>query len=212
MIPYETWRTDVFGQGPGTDPVMAELPQDTYDIPDEIALDYIDRALVDPDIHTLFTKEQIGIGLQTLYDNSCSDFPFAYIQVADESRKVRAITNLSHLYSNFFERYCTSPVNRVGYDLEEGAIGYLCYMLWDIFVLYPGSGTKAMAQATVDVMKQALDSRNDQCVVSAIHGLGHWAEDLPAAVDVLDNWLVDPSTPNTAIREYARLAKTGCIQ
>lgn len=209
---YEQWRKDIFGKAPGSDPVTVGLLEDTYRLSKDTVLDYIDRALVDPDIHRLFTKEQIGIGLQIIYSNACSDFPFAYIEAGDEHRRVEAISNLSFLYANFFERYCNAPVSHVGNYMADGAIGYLCYMLWDIFVLYPGNSTQAMIDAAVEVMRNAMKSKNDNCLVSAIHGLGHWADDVPSAIEVLEDWLRHPSTNNESVRHYAEQARKGCIQ
>lgn len=42
-----------------------------------------------------------------------------------------------------------------------------------------------------------LDFGTDQCIVSAIHGLGHWAGEIPAAADLLETSLVDTSKPQT---------------
>jgi hypothetical protein len=212
MITYEQWRNDIFGQDPSSDPVTAELLEETYSVSKEEALDYIDQALTDPTIHTLFSKEQIGIGLNILYSNSCSDFPFSYIQGGDENRRVVAIRNLQYLYSKFFEKYCTFPVHRIGYDLDDGRIGFLCYMLWDIFVLYPGNATKSMIDAAVNVMRDGLKSTNDNCIVSVIHGLGHWASDVPSIRDDLGSWIRNPTTNNEAVLRYAAQAQTGCIQ
>lgn len=209
---YEEWRDQLFGNPADSDPVMLDLHEDMYSLTKEYSLDYIDRCLKDPDVHTLYTKDQIGVGLQIIYDNSCSDLPFCYIQAGAEARRIRAIGNLNFLYSNYFERYCTAPVKRVGYDLDDGRIGYLCYMLWDIFALWPGNASKSMINAAVAVMRNAINSTNDNCIVSAVHGLGHWVSDTLLARDVLDEWLRRPSSNNSAIQEYAEQAKTGCIQ
>lgn len=209
---YEKWRDDIFGQAPNADPMLVGLLQETYALPKDVALGFINRALIDPEIHRAYSKEQIGIGLQILYSNSYSDFPFCYISAGDEDKRVVAIKNLRFLYENFFERYCTAPVSRVRYGVDDGEIGSLCYMLWDIFVLHPHNASKEMVDAAVDVMKGALNSSNDNCIVSAIHGLGHWVRAVPSAVEVLENWLKSPTTQNIAVCEYAVQAKTGYIQ
>ena len=209
---YEQWREDLFGQPPDSDPVMVELRDETYALSKELQLDYIDRALLDPDIHTLFNKNQIGIGLQIIYSNSCSDIPFCYINDVEENRRITAFNNLRYLYTNYFEKYCISPVDRVGYNLEDGAIGYLCYMFWDIFPLYHGNATQKIVDAAVAVMQNAIKSKNDNCIVSGLHGLGHWASKTPPAIAAIETWLKMPSTNNPAVLEYARQAKTGCVQ
>lgn len=211
-IDYELWREDLFGQSPDTAPVDVELMPETNNLPVRITLDYIDRSLTDPEIHDLFTREQIAIGLQQFYCNSCSNIPFCYIEGSDEGRRVTAIQRMKYLYSNYFVRYCTSPVSDVGNDLGDGTFGYLCYMLWDIFVVCPGDSTDPMIAAAVGVMDAALKSANDQCIVSALHGLGHWVPDVPAARRAIHGWLRSPTTNNRAVINYAQEAKNGCIQ
>ena len=63
----------------------------------------------------------------------------------------------------------------------DDRINSICYMLWDIFVLSPTSAITAMVNASVEVMDDALRAKNEYCVVSAIHGLGHWVSGSDAA-------------------------------
>jgi len=148
-----------------------------------------------------------------IYENSCSNLVFCYIEGGDDARRVQGIRRLDLLYTNFFERYCQTPVDRVGYSFQpDGRIGYLCYMLWDVFVLYRGNASSAMCSAALDVMANVLKMKSDNCLVSAIHGLGHWAMDEPRAVQILEKWLLLPTTQNAEVIHYAHEAKTGCIQ
>ena len=209
---YHRWRDDVFGQPPGIGPGSVELLEETHAVQCREALDHIDRALIDPAIHDDFSKEQIGVGLNLIYSNCFSDYAFCYIDEGDESRTVLGIQNLRYLYDNFFQRYCTAPVENIGNEDSDGVMGYVCYMLWDIFVLYPGNITPKMVAAGLRVMEHAINSSNDNCVVSAIHGLGHWVDDAPPVAQILERWLRKPTSENMAVREYAKRATTGCIQ
>jgi len=196
---------------PGSDPVMCELSQEWYAVSRLEAFDHIDRSLVDQEIHTLFSKDQIGVGLQVIYCNTCSDLPLCYTEAGDDSRRIKGIGNLRHLYTNFFDRYCTSDVTSIGYDETDGPIGYVCYMFWDTFVLHPGNASPGMIAAAIDVMAHALATTNESCIVSAIHGLGHWVRGAPQAYEILESWLEEPTTHDRGIYEYARQATTGCI-
>jgi hypothetical protein len=209
---YVKWRDDIFGQPVGSDPVTLDLRPEMYSVTSDEHFDHIDQALSDPEIHVLFNADQIGIGLQLIYSNSCSNICFCYIEAGDEARRVSGIAKLVDLYSNYFDRYCLSAVGSIGNDHLDGGIGYLCYMLWDIFVLYPGNASPAMVSAALDVMSNALQMKNDNCIVSAIHGLGHWAFDAPRAPLILRQWLRKPTTTNHAVIAYANEATTGCIQ
>jgi hypothetical protein len=208
---YPTWRNDIFGQPVGSDPVTLDLLPETCSVSTEENFDHVDRALSDPDIHDLFNPDQIGIGLQLIYSNCCSNICFCYLEAGDERRRLCGIENLNKLYSHFFDRYCFAPVGNIGNDHLYGGIGFLCYMFWDIFVLHPGSASVAMVSAALDVMTNALRMKNDNCIVSAIHGLGHWANDAPRAGQILRQWLRRPSTTNPVVIQYAHRALTGSI-
>jgi len=212
-VDYESWREAVFGQAPDCDPVTADLPSDAYTLDELTVLDYIDRALVDAEIHRRFDKAQIGIGLNILFSNSCSDYPFAYVGKVKVPRRVVAIDNLSALYDKYFERYCTEPMNEVGAG-GDGQMGFICYMFWDIFVLWPGSpgATDEIIAAGVGVMERALRSTNDNVLASAFHGLGHWRDELPAVAAIIRRWRAAPTTGNPAVIAYARSSEAGCIQ
>lgn len=208
---YEQWRKELFGLPPESDPVTHEHSDDFYAVPPHECFDYVNQVLVDPAVHSLFSKDQLGKGINTIYSNCCSDLPFLYTSECDEDRRVKGINNLVNLYRNYFDRHCTGDVTDIGNYQNDGPMGYICYMLWDVFVLYPGNATPAMISAAICVMRAALRSRNDNSLVSAIHGLGHWAFDVPEAVTTLKHWLQKPTTDNPVVLRYARTATSGMI-
>ncbi|MCC9642250.1 hypothetical protein LOC71_08185 [Rhodopirellula sp. JC740] len=208
---YEQWQNELFGLPPESDPVMHEHSEDFYAVPPDVAFDYVDRVLRDLDVHSRFSKDQLDKGINTIYSNCCSDLPFLYTTECDEIRRIKGINNLTNLYRNFFDRHCTSGVTGIGNEQSDGPMGFICYMLWDVFVLYPGNATPAMIDAAINVMHSALASSNDNSLVSAIHGLGHWAFHVPEAKTTLKHWLQRPTTGNPVVLEYARTAITGMI-
>lgn len=209
---YVNWRDDVFGQPAGSDPVMLDLLPETYAVTPNENFDHVDRALSDPEIHTLFSSEQIGIGLRLIYSIACSNICFCYTRADGEARRrVLGIQRLEGLYKNYFERYCLAPVQDIGNDHIDSGISYLCYMLWDIFILRPDNASPAMVSAALDVMSSAMQLENDNCIVSAIHGLGHWVTDVPHASEILWQWIHAPTTKNPIVLAYAEQAKTGYI-
>lgn len=208
---YDKWRNELFGQPPDSDPVSLELSSEFFAVLPNRMFDFVDHMLVDRETHALFSKEQIGNAIHLIYSNSCSNLPFLYTTECDHDRRVEGIRNLIHLYQNYFERYCTAPVASIGND-TDGNIGYICYMFWDVFVLHPGNASQVMKSAAIGVMRTALESRNDNCLASAIHGLGHWALDVREASVVLNQWLRRPTTANARIVQYAHAATSGMIQ
>ncbi|WP_404304935.1 hypothetical protein [Neorhodopirellula lusitana] len=208
---YEQWRNELFGLPHKADPVTHEHSEDFYAVPPNNAFDYVDQVLLDTDVHSQFSKDQLGKGINTIYSNCCSDLPFLYTTECDETRRIRGINNLVNLYRNFFDRHCTADVTDIGNDQSDGSMGYICYMLWDVFVLYPGNATPAMIDAAIGAMRSALESSNDNSLASAIHGLGHWAFDVPEAATTLKHWLQKPTTDNPVVLQYARAVTTGTI-
>ncbi|HEY4262938.1 MAG TPA: hypothetical protein VGM98_22450 [Schlesneria sp.] len=206
-LDYVRWRNMIFGD------------RDTNAFDDEPVndgwLDHIDQMLIDPDVHRLYSKEQIGKPLNEIYNNALSDAPHLYLEVGDDERRIRAIGNMKHLYSNFFERYCEAPVVNVGNDCGDGDIGHICYMLWDVFVVCPANSSPGVISAGLAVMQHGIRSTNDNCIASAIHGLGHWAWEspgVPAAVGILREWLLQPTTSNDELLDYAEVASKTFIQ
>jgi hypothetical protein len=210
-LEYEQWRDELFGHPPDSDPMSLGRSEEFEDVTPTQAFDFVDRVLVDKEVHKLFTKQQLGIGIKTIYYNGCGDLPFLYTTECDEDRRVTGIGNLINLYRNFFERHCTASMVGIGGEKTDGQMGFICYMFWDVFVLYPGNATPKMRSAAICVMRSALDSHNDSCLASAIHGLGHWASDVPEAIIILNRWLEKPTTNNPGILNYARSATTGMI-
>lgn len=208
---YKQWRNELFNTPPDCEPATWDHTEYFCAVPPGDAFDFIDRALIDSEIHALYSKNQLGNGLRIIYANYCSDLPLLYISEGDEARRVLGITNLSYLYQKFFESYCVEPVTDIGRNMNGGPMGQICHMLWDIFVLCPETATPAMATAVINVMQKALASHNDNCLASAIHGLGHWALDAPEAVTVLQQWLKKPTTDNPVVIEYAKIATSGMI-
>jgi hypothetical protein len=203
-VEYVRWRKMLFGDR-DTNAFDDDPVNDTW-------FDHIDKLLIDPDVHRLYSKEQIGQVLNRIYYNTYGDDAAClYLNAGDEERRIRAINSMKYLYANFFERYCRSPVVHVGYGDEDGEIGHVCYMLWDVFILCPSNSSPRVTDAVLGVMEHGIRSLNDNCIASAIHGLGHWAWDpprVPAAVDILREWLLHPTTSNDELIDYAEHAMT----
>ncbi len=212
VVEYDRWRDELFGHPPDSDHFSLDRSDEFHDVEPDQAFDFIDRILLDTEVHQLFTQEQLGNGINTIYNHCYSSFPDLYTIECDEDRRMIGISNLINLYRNFFERYCTASVVGVGTTEADGSMGSICYMFWDIFILYPGNATPKMQLAAIGVMESVLKSCNESCLVSAIHGLGHWASGMPEAVLVLKLWLENPTTKNPGILNYARSAMTGMIQ
>ena len=209
---YEEWVQEVYAAPPGVDPTMYDLSHTATHLDELLLLDYMQRSFSDLSIVEQFSKEQIGVGLSLVFSNCCSDYPFVFIGPGHEAEKVRAIESIAAVYEHYFETLCVDPVHKIG-DAADGRMGFICYMLWDIFVLDPAVDgvSSAMLDAGLGVMGKALQSKNDNVLVSALHGLGHWGEDLPEAAALVRAWKKAPTTSNPCILEYADNAEDGYV-
>jgi len=89
-------------------------------------------------------------------------------------------------------------------------------MWWDIIPLCPPSSAHEPRTPLHDeilaVLAELLELPHDACRESALHGLGHWALNDPAAKTVIDGFLDRSEGLRPELLAYARTARTGCIQ
>lgn len=208
---YPTWRAAIFGQPEGSEAVSADLSFDIETMSADQSMDHVVKAMDDAQIHEQFTVSQIGIGIQLLFDNSCSNIVFAY-RDATEDKRIAGVRAIGSLYRNYFGKYCTEPVERVGYSFTPG-LGYMCYMLWDLFILRPDRMPQAMLGEVLRVLEAVLSGDNEQCQASALHGLGHWVSKTSEARRIIGHFITTPrERTSPVILAYASQAMTGCIQ
>lgn len=209
---YPTFLAEVFGQPEDSDPVARELSAAFYALPPAQALAYITRALADDHIHARYNRRQLGNGLSVLFENTCSNTVFCFLEGTTEDERVAGIRALRDLYRNFFARYCREPVDDIGNRFGD-RLDYLCYMFRDTFVVYPGNAPPRVIDAAIDVMAESLRSDCEACQVSALHGLGHWVAYRPDAKAVVERFLATaPKGMNPVVKRYAEEAGRGCVQ
>lgn len=204
---YTIWRDSLFNVSEGEDPVMYECGFNFNDLPSVETLSYLDRMFVDQEIHSNYSLDQISFALNVIYSSTCSDISYAYID--EEIEKTNSLFNLNLLYNNFFLRYCTNPFI-FGQD-SQNKMDYICFMLWDVFVVYPKAISKNEICACLQVMQQALNTSNEYVVMSALHGLGHWALYLEEHKYIIKNWQNAPTVSNPKILEYSEKAYEGSV-
>ena len=69
-----------------------------------------------------------------------------------------------------------------------------------------------LAAKDLDVMEAVLRLTNPACQESALHGLGHMAHRSDRALAIIDRFLANPAGQSPELLQYARAARTGCIQ
>lgn len=79
------------------------------------------------------------------------------------------------------------------------------------FTIDPPTGNP-VDSAFLASMRAILAIDHVACQESALHGLGHWHHDHPAAVEgIIDEFLERKSSFRGELREYADSARAGCV-
>ena len=126
----------------------------------------------------------------------------------------RALHAFVPLFRDVMAARCTPSLS---HRSEPGtALNSACYMWWDIVLLCPplhaGERREPLHDEVLAVLAELLEVPHDACRESALHGLGHWALNDPAATTVIDAFLDRSAGLRPELLEYARAARTGCIQ
>ena len=166
---------------------------------------------------TAFNDRQVNEGLNYLFNNACSEVPFALkdASVATGAR-FDAIRSIGMLYAECFAKRCTQTLSHLN-EPSSCPINNICYMLWDVSPLTYWEGNPegpAFHAAILELLESTLMSRHTACVESALHGLGHMQLYQPEQVDrIVSKWLSSGlSAVPSSLVPYARAARIGHVQ
>jgi len=89
-------------------------------------------------------------------------------------------------------------------------------MWWDAICLYGGMDhpdRDRINDAVLSVMEQTLTLKEEACLESALHGLGHWGQYTPEHVhQIIERFLVERFDISDRLRAYALQAMRGMVQ
>jgi hypothetical protein len=163
---------------------------------------------------TVYTDRQVSIGLQALLLCNFSDFAHAISgSTVSDQQRTDIIRSMLPLYRECLAKRCP-PV--LGHRSESAGnpLEFLTYMLWDVSPFdVMAHRAKGGTDTLVDVLAATLRVNNEACVESALHGLGHFPRSLRHRAEIeIDNWLAEGPAVRSELLDYARAARTGCIQ
>ncbi len=208
MMTYSAWRNVLFDQMPSDLDARHDVPE----VPLEIAIDFIDRALTDVEIHT-FKEEKIASAFNVIFNSCLSNYWHCYCQIPDEKRCVIAVGNLRYLYLNYFNRYCTTPYSSFSGQPPQypNAMTDLCYNFWDRFPLFPTADSRRpILDAVIDLFESLLLVPNEHIVSSIVETLCTWCRvcdqlEIDRVRTLLYDWRANPTTVTSE-------ATTDCIE
>ena len=176
-----------------------------------LALDAIGHCFENADYFINVTDPQrYAKGLLCIFSNSCSNLAFLFTKTnVGCPQKARVLSKLKFVFDNLFVKYCEREVREIG-SSNDRDLGFICYMLWDITPIYPTNIDSDVLEECVKIMKYSMSLDNESCIISGLHGNGHWIDDLPSLAMKIDSCKMEKWSPK--IKEYAERAKQGGVQ
>ncbi len=180
---------------------------------------FFEHLFLNPKIDlAIYNDEQIGLGLNFIFNNACSNlcYDFKMEDVVFE-KKIDILKGIENLFEHIFNPRC-EKICSAGSQRALSKLNYICYMFWDITPLRIWTGldqneTEIYNKTIANIMKTTLQLTNPACVESALHGLGHLALNYPKiSVPIIDKYLANKKNKNQSLINYAKAARTGIIQ
>ncbi len=214
---FAGWVRHVFDH-PGTGPEWYFADEaEEWDGTPASTVRYMTRLFQSP-IETLaeFQDDQINRGLWYLASNSCSDHMYALVNEAVPlQERVGCVGAFLTLFTELFAARCTPHLGHLGEE-GSGALNLVCYMWWDLLPIHgiPEDPRRSEFDAKcLEVQEMMLGLDSDAVQESALHGLGHWHDHYPAAVEkIISAYLEQNKGIRPELRQYAKQAKVGTVQ
>jgi hypothetical protein len=162
-----------------------------------------------------YTDEQVGMGLNYLINPAISNVPSAiYGKDVPAAARFAFIESVPAVWA-----HCIGP--RLAFDRSPigsgaGKLYFVGYMWFDVGVaIFDSSNEGNYADATWSMFKNILDQPYRICQIGALHGLGHYKEQLNRNSEfekLIDEFLQQKIDADPELASYARAAKTGSVQ
>jgi hypothetical protein len=213
---FESWLDETFGRAVTGETYPQFVHRDVAEwpgpVPNHLALGYLTRVFENSE-ETLryFSDGQIAAGLWELGpgDAHCVDDRDLPIEARE-----RLIGSVATFFRDFFERRCVPKLSH-GATEHISPLNSICYMWWEVITWGWAKDDPAgerLSAKDLDVMEAVLQLPNPACKEAALHGLGHMVRYSDRACAIIDGFLTRASDCGPELLQYARSARTGCIQ
>lgn len=165
-----------------------------------------------------FTPDQLADGVWLICGCVRGFFHNAMDRSIPEVARHRWIRAIGTLYTNLFDPLCAS----VPFELQEkDKFCVAVYMLWDMDSLTYAQTFPELIEDCFHILHVALGCKSDACIMSGLHGLGHWYERAEYESEthvarrittIIDDFLRTRRTLSSGLVEYATAARAGRIQ
>jgi hypothetical protein len=215
-VSYEDWLDETFGRAVTGEAYPQFIECDPGEWPalvtDELALEYLTRLFEHPGkALRYFSDRQIAAGLWEL---GPGDAHCLFNRDLPVEARLRLIGSVEILFRDFFAASCVPGLSHATKE-HISPLNTICYMWWEVITWGWQKDDPAAERLTardLDVMESVLRLSNPACQEAALHGLGHMVGHSDRALEVMERFLAHSPDLDPALLEYARAARTGCIQ
>ena len=213
-VTFEEWLDRTFGRAVTGEryPQFVDDGDEPEPVPDHLAVDYLTRLFEHPgDALRYYSDRQIACGLWEL---GPGDAHCIYNQDVPIEAQERLVGSVATFFRDFFDQRCLPKLSHLDKEYTEPLNG-ICYMWWEVITWgWDKSDLDAerLTAKDLDVMEAVLHLPNLACKESALHGLGHMVGHSNWAQAIIDRFLKAAPDVSPELLQYARAARTGCIQ
>jgi hypothetical protein len=213
-VSYEQWLDETFGRAVTGEsyPAFVHRDEEPPPVSDGTALGHLTRLFESAEQSLrYYSDHQIACGLWELGpgDSHC-----VYNRGIPIEDRLRLVGSVETFFRDVFDKRCLPKLAHLDKDHTEPLNG-ICYMWWEVITWGWATGDPDAERLTakdLDVMESVLNLPNPACKESALHGLGHVARHSNRALAIIDQFLAGQPDVSAELLQYARAARTGCIQ
>ena len=213
---FEHWLDETFGRAVAGETypqfVHREVEEWPDPVPDARALEYLTRLFENPEESLrYFSDRQIAAGLWEL---GPGDAHCVYNRDIPIAARERLVGSVVIFFRDFFDKRCLPRLSHAASE-HISPLNTACYMWWEMITWGWAKDDPDAGRITakdLEVMEAVLRLPNPACKEAALHGLGHMVRQSDRAFAIIDGFIEGPSGPDPALLDYARAARSGCIQ
>ena len=213
-VSYEMWLDETFGRAVTGDSYPQFVPADDWPDPvcEELAVQYLTRLFENSEVALRFYSDrQISCGLWEL---GSGDAYSVYDQSIPVEERERLIGSVATFFRDFFDKKCVPKLSHARTE-HISPLNTICYMWWEVICMGGAKddlNAERLNERDLDVMESVLQLPNPACTEAALHGLGHVIHRSDRALSIIDGFLKEAAHLDPDLLQYARAARTGCIQ
>lgn len=213
-VSYEDWLDGTFGCAVSgqSSPQFVERDDWPDPVSDQLAVEYMTRLFENSEESLrYYSDRQITAGLWEL---GSGDAYCVYSSEVPIELRLRLVRSVETFFREFFANRCL-PELSAGASEQASLLNIICYMWWEVFTwgwAKDEPDAERLAAQDLDVLEAVLRLTNPACKEAAIHGLGHLADQSDQALSIIDRFITKDFGISPELLQYARAARTGCIQ